>query len=62
MNTWETFSEAPQPFPNKDFAGSASAPPPPPMNNPTAPPLPLDGYDFLPPPSYAEAIAAHEGN
>merc|ERR1712029_291529 len=60
-NNWETFPEGPQPSPNEYYGGpAASAPPPAPMKNPTAPPQPLEGYDFLPPPSYTEAIAAHE--
>ena len=29
---------------------------------PSAPPIPLEGFDDLPPPTYEQAISADEGN
>ena len=59
---WEPFSDeaaAPpqyQPY-NPNQASPSYAQP---TYNPTAPPMPPTGYTDLPPPSYADAVAAHE--
>ena len=61
-NKWETFSGAgASPPPYQPYNSNHSMPGfSQPTYNPTAPSMPPTGYSDLPPPSYADAVAAHE--